>query len=101
VPTADWHAKLSGSGDIFHPAGTVRIGRNPAEGVVDSDLATFRVPNLHVASTAVFPVVGGANPTMTLLLCAADLADRLAATHRAPLDRAPSAPTCVDGPAPT
>ena len=94
IPSDDWQAKLTGSGDIFHPAGTVRIGKSPAEGVVGSDLTTFRVPNLHVASTAAFPVVGGANPTMTLLLCACELADRLAATTRHALDRALVAPTC-------
>lgn len=83
APAEDWQQSLRRGGGIYHPVGTAPIGRSEADGVVDSDLRTFAIPNLHVASTAVFPTAGGANPTQMLLLCCLDLAQRLAAKLRA------------------
>lgn len=62
---------------IFHPAGTIRVGSGPSSGVVDAGLRTFRVPNLHVVSTAVFPTAAGSNPTLMMMLYACDLGARL------------------------
>jgi choline dehydrogenase-like flavoprotein len=58
------------------------MGTGPGDGVVDTDLRTFRVPNISVVSTSVFPTIGGANPTMTLMLAALRAADRLVKEFR-------------------
>jgi choline dehydrogenase-like flavoprotein len=60
-----------------HQIGTVRMASSAAQGVVDGDLRCFGVPNLHVASSAVFPSSGQANPTLTLVALAVRLAARL------------------------
>jgi choline dehydrogenase-like flavoprotein len=73
-----WHAALRNCGGIYHPSGTIRIGTDRSNGVVNADLRTFRVLNLYVVSTATFPVVGGANPTLMMMLYGCELAERLA-----------------------
>lgn len=73
------HAILQECGGIYHPSGTIRIGTDRSNGVVNADLQTFQIPNLFVVSTATFPVVGGANPTLMMMLYGNDLAERLAA----------------------
>jgi choline dehydrogenase-like flavoprotein len=75
---ADLKDALARGGGIAHPGGSVRMGTSAARGVVDSDLQTFRVPNLSVVSTATFPTGGGANPTMMLMMAALRLADHMA-----------------------
>jgi choline dehydrogenase-like flavoprotein len=70
---------LGGYGGIYHPGGSTRMGANPKRGVVDKDLRTFRVPNLSVVATSVFPTGGGANPTMMLMMAALRAADGLLA----------------------
>jgi choline dehydrogenase-like flavoprotein len=80
--TSNWHASLRNCGGIYHPSGTIRIGTDRSNGVVSADLRAFRVPNLYVVSTATFPVVGGANPTLMMMLYGSDLAERLAARRR-------------------
>lgn len=72
--------EMEAGGGIYHPGGTTRMGKQPENSVVDRDLAVFGIPNLSVASTSVFPSAGGANPTMTLMLLAARLADALERT---------------------
>lgn len=76
-------AELATGGAVYHPAGTIRIGRSPLDGVVDAELRCFRVPNLYVVSTATFPVVGGANPTLTMMLYACALAEQLGSARLA------------------
>src|SRR5262249_23417386 len=39
------------AGDVYHPAGSTRMGTNCREAVVDGDLRVFSLPNLWVAST--------------------------------------------------
>jgi choline dehydrogenase-like flavoprotein len=73
--TAD---ELALGGGIYHPAGSARMGRSAADGVVDAQFRTFGVPNLRLVSTAAFPTCGGANPTMTLIMAALRTADQLA-----------------------
>lgn len=70
-------AELKGGGGIYHPGGSTRMGLHPREGVVDSDLCCFGVPNLRVAATSVFPTGGGANPTMMLMAAVLRLADHI------------------------
>ncbi|NML12768.1 GMC family oxidoreductase [Sphingobium sp. AR-3-1] len=60
-----------------HQIGIARMGTNSHEAVVDRDLFTFDCANLAVASTAVLPTSGQANPTMTGIMLGLRLADRL------------------------
>lgn len=64
--------------DTYHPSGGARMGRDARASVVSADLCVRGVPNVHVASTAVFPSSGSANPTLTLMALAIRLGDRLA-----------------------
>jgi len=79
TPESVWRDHLHRGCDIFHPGGTTRMGRNAATGIVDANLRTFRVSNLHVVSTSTFPSGGGANPTFMLMAFALRAAHRLAA----------------------
>lgn len=79
MPESVWGDRLHQGCDIFHPSGTTRMGRSAATGIVDANLRTFRVPNLHVVSTSTFPSSGGANPTFMLMAFALRAANRLAA----------------------
>ena len=58
-----------------HPSGSARMGSDPATSVVGPDLRCHAVPNLAVASAAVFPTAGSANPTFTIMKLALWLAD--------------------------
>lgn len=54
----------------WHQLGTTRMAASPRQGVVDADCRSHDVPNLFVAGGSVFPTVGYANPTLTILaLC--------------------------------
>lgn len=64
--------------DAYHPVGTCRMTDGPG-GVVDRELRVAGIDNAWVASTAVLPGAGTANPTFTLLCLANRLARRLAA----------------------
>lgn len=61
-----------------HQIGTVRMAASAGEGVVDRDLCTFSSPNLFVASSAVLPTSGQANPTLTIVALSVRLAQHLA-----------------------
>ena len=63
--------------DVFHPAGTTRMGKTEGEGVVDPNLRVFGTANCYVLSTSVFPSMGTANPTFTLMALAVRLAHQL------------------------
>jgi len=73
-------------GGVYHPGGTTRMGTERGDAVLDGDLCSFAVPNLSVLSTSAFPTGGGANPTLTLMLFAHRLADRLSARARRPAE---------------
>ena len=60
-----------------HHIGTTRMAASPRQGVVDGDCALFELPNLYVASSAVFPTSGHANPTLTIVALAVRLAAHL------------------------
>jgi glucose dehydrogenase len=49
-----------------HVMGTCRMGADPRTSVVDAELRVHGYRNCFVISTAVFPTVGTANPTLTL-----------------------------------
>ena len=61
-----------------HQVGTIRMGADRRSAVVDGDCRSFDVPNLYVASTAVLPTSGQANPTLTAVQLGLRLAARLA-----------------------
>jgi glycine/D-amino acid oxidase-like deaminating enzyme len=60
-----------------HQIGTARMGLDRHSAVVDRDLRCFDAANLYVASSAVMPTSGQANPTLTVVALAARLAAHL------------------------
>jgi choline dehydrogenase-like flavoprotein len=62
-----------------HHIGTARMAATPKDGVVDRDCAVFELPNLYIASSAVFCTSGHANPTLTIVALAIRLAELLKA----------------------
>jgi hypothetical protein len=65
--------------DTSHPAGTARMGTDPRTSVVAPRLACHAVPNIFVASAAVFPSSGSANPTLTIMQIACRAAESVMA----------------------
>jgi choline dehydrogenase-like flavoprotein len=63
-----------------HHIGTARMAASPRNGVVDENCAVFGLPNLFVASSAVFPTSSHANPTLTIVAMAVRLAAHLRTT---------------------
>lgn len=68
-----------------HQIGTIRMGMSRNEGIVDRNLRTFDSANLFVASSAVLPTSGQANPTLTAVALAMRLAHSWNATRPTPL----------------
>jgi choline dehydrogenase-like flavoprotein len=62
-----------------HHMGTTRMSENPSEGVVDRHCQIHGVSNLYVAGSSVFPTVGMANPTFTIVALALRMAEHIAA----------------------
>jgi choline dehydrogenase-like flavoprotein len=60
-----------------HQMGTTRMHSDPAQGVVDAQCRVYGVENLYVAGSSIFPTVGYANPTLTIVALALRLADHL------------------------
>ncbi|NOZ11123.1 MAG: GMC family oxidoreductase [Gammaproteobacteria bacterium] len=58
-----------------HHCGTTRMSTSPKTGVVNRDCQVFDVPNLYIAGSSVFPTIGYANPTLTIVALALRLAD--------------------------
>jgi choline dehydrogenase-like flavoprotein len=54
------------------------MAKTRGEGVVDRNLRVFDADNLFVASSAVLPTSGQANPTLTVMALAMRLAGKLA-----------------------
>lgn len=63
--------------DLGHPAGSTRMGLDPATSVVDPNLRCHHIANAWIASASVFPSMGSANPTYTIIQIALRAADRL------------------------
>jgi choline dehydrogenase-like flavoprotein len=91
VTFADWAADAGGDGAWptlvdggCHHLGTARMSDDPKRGVVDADGRVHGMDNLYVAGGAVFPTVGAANPTLTMLALAFRLADHLCAAFGEP-----------------
>ncbi len=60
-----------------HHMGTTRMDPDAKHGVVDEHCRVHGVENLYVAGSSVFPTVGSAAPTMTIIALALRLADHL------------------------
>jgi choline dehydrogenase-like flavoprotein len=60
-----------------HHMGTTRMHADPAQGVVDQDCRVHGLHNLYLTGSSVFPTVGYANPTLTVVALARRLAARL------------------------
>lgn len=71
-----WPTSLAGG---HHHMGTTRMSDDPAKGVVNGDARVHDVANLYIAGSSIFPTVGSANPTLTLLATSLRLADHLKA----------------------
>ena len=61
----------------YHPTGTIRMGNNPKESIVNKNLKIWKVNNCYVLSTAVFPSSGSANTGMSLLALANRLSSHI------------------------
>jgi choline dehydrogenase-like flavoprotein len=57
--------------------GTTRMSDDPRAGVVDRDDRVHGLDNLYIAGSSVFPTVGFANPTLTIVALAHRLAEHL------------------------
>ena len=55
--------EFEGAGHII---GTARMGDNPKDSVVDSNLRSYDHSNLFILGSSVFPTSGTANPTLTI-----------------------------------
>ncbi|MEW2915531.1 GMC family oxidoreductase [Ruegeria sp. ANG10] len=62
-----------------HIMGTVRMGTDPKNAVLDQDLRSFDTRNLFVVGSAVFPTGGTANPTLTLAALALRASEAISA----------------------
>ena len=62
-----------------HHMGTTRMAAAESAGVVDRDCRVFGLDNLYIAGSSVFPTVGVANPTFTIVALTLRLAEHLAA----------------------
>ena len=80
VDAAGWPNSLEGG---KHHMGTTRMHADPKQGVVDPDCRIHGLANLYVAGSSVFPTVGYANPTFTVVALALRLADHLKVRLRA------------------
>lgn len=58
-----------------HPSGSTRMAKVPEKGVVDENLRVFETNSIYVLGSSVFPTVGYANPTLTIVSLALRLAD--------------------------
>jgi choline dehydrogenase-like flavoprotein len=74
--------ELYSSPSSVHPIGGTRMNNNPRFGVVDENCKVYEVSNLYIASSAVFPTSGYANPTLTVVALACRLADHIKQTYK-------------------
>jgi choline dehydrogenase-like flavoprotein len=63
--------------DGFHQIGTLRMADSSENGVTDSNGCIFGATNFFVASSAIFPTSGQANPTLALVALAIRQAEHI------------------------
>lgn len=78
-PSADALAAQLDGGFVAgtHAMGLARMSDSPRSGVVDRHCRVHGVPNVYVASSAVFPTGGFAPPTLTVVALAVRIADAI------------------------
>jgi choline dehydrogenase-like flavoprotein len=64
--------------EAFHPMGTARMGARSGDSVVDPRGEVHRLEGLYVADASVLPTALGANPMLTIMACARQIARGLA-----------------------
>jgi choline dehydrogenase-like flavoprotein len=64
--------------EAFHPMGTARIHRDPAQGVCAANGSVNGTANLYVADASLFPTSIGVNPMMTIIAFAKQVARGIA-----------------------
>ena len=62
-----------------HHMGTTRMNDDPQRGVVDRNGRVHGLTNLYISGSSIFPTVGFANPTLTIVALTLRLADHLVA----------------------
>ncbi|MEO1619588.1 MAG: GMC oxidoreductase, partial [Cyanobacteria bacterium J06632_3] len=67
----------AGLGGVAHEVGSLRMGGDPGNSVVNTNLKFHDYDNLYACDLSVFPTSPAANPTLTLAALAARLADHL------------------------
>jgi len=72
--TVGWPRSIEGQ---YHHMGTTRMARDPKHGVVNEDCRVHGMENLFIGGSSVFPTVGHANPTLTIVALSLRLADHL------------------------
>jgi choline dehydrogenase-like flavoprotein len=73
-PFPDWHRGL---GTTYHEAGTLWMGDNPATSVTNATGRFHHITNAYACDQSIFPTVGSANPVLTGLTLAAQVAANL------------------------
>ena len=69
---------LESCGDIYHVAGTCRMGAASDEGaVVDSDGRVIGIAGLRVADASIMPTIVRANTHLTAVMIGEHMADRI------------------------
>jgi choline dehydrogenase-like flavoprotein len=76
TPVVD-QSSWTGPSGAFHHCGTTRMHINPKNGVVNENCRVHGMSNLFVAGSSVFPTIGYANPTLTIVALAVRLADHI------------------------
>ena len=61
----------------YHHMGTTRLSASPDDGVADPNARVWDRDNLYLAGSSLFPSVGFANPTLTIVALAVRLAEHL------------------------
>jgi glucose dehydrogenase len=69
--------QVQGAGHII---GTLRMGSDASNSVVDADLRSHDHPNLFISGSSVFPTSATANPTLTIAALALRIVDKMIAT---------------------
>ncbi|PYQ86068.1 MAG: hypothetical protein DMG02_26235 [Acidobacteria bacterium] len=68
---------LDGLGTTFHESGTLRMGEDPTQSVVNADGQFHFVTNLYAGDAAVLPTCGSANPVINGIALQRRLAKRV------------------------
>ena len=69
-----------------HHMGTTRMAASSRKGVVDAEGRVHGHDNLFVAGSSIFPTVGYANPTLTIVALAFRQAERIIASLKRPVE---------------